>query len=148
MLPKRAKTTIAITAVNNKGPKSEIVLTSNPLLVVDPTSGKKPYKPGRENTEYKIAEKNQLSEAFKISKLLTKVIPAFKVDESLNKLIIAEDTVKRMIKGPIIPRIFMILFRPSSNVIVVQIAIKLDPMIFGILYACSKVAPTPPSMTP
>ena len=91
MLPKRAKTTIAITAVNNKGPKSEIVLTSNPLLVVDPTSGKKPYKPGRENTEYKIAEKNQLSEAFKISKLLTKVIPAFKVDESLNKLIIACD---------------------------------------------------------
>ena len=72
MLPKRAKTTIAITAVNNKGPKSEIVLTSSPLLVVDPTSGKKPYKPGRENTEYKIAEKTNYLKPLKYLSYLLK----------------------------------------------------------------------------
>ena len=148
ILPKRAKTTIPITTVNNKGPKSEIALTSKLLLVVDPTNGKKPYKPGREKTEYRIAEKSQLSEAFKISKLVAKLIPTFKADDSSNKVIIAEDMVKRMITGPIIPRIFIILFKPRSNVIVVQIAIKLDPIKIGILYACSNVAPTPPSMTP
>ena len=79
--PKRARTTIVIELIKRNGPINATPLTSKLLLIVAPTKGKKPYKPGREKTAYKIAEKNQFSEALKISKPSDKIIPSFNDNE-------------------------------------------------------------------
>ena len=75
---------MVIELIKRNGPINATPLTSKLLLIVAPTRGKKPYKPGREKTAYKIAEKNQFSEALKISKPSDKIIPSFNDSESSN----------------------------------------------------------------
>ena len=118
---------MVIELIKRNGPINATPLTSKLLLIVAPTRGKKPYKPGREKTAYKIAEKNQFSEALKISKPSDKIIPSFNDSESSNNVVRAVAKVRITIIGPTTPKISIILFKPSSNVIVAQNAINPDP---------------------
>ncbi len=106
-------------------------MTSKLLLIVVPTRGKKPYKPGREKTAYKIAAKNQFSEAFKISSPPDIRAPSFKANDPSNNVVIAVAKVRTTITGPITPKTSIILFKPSNRVTVAQIAIRPDPNITG-----------------
>jgi len=66
---------MVIALIKSIGPISEILFTSLSFFIVAPTKGKKPKRPGKENTAYRIAEKNQLSDAFNETKLLAFIAP-------------------------------------------------------------------------
>ncbi len=91
---------MVIELIKRNGPINATPLTSKLLLIVAPTRGKKPYKPGREKTAYKIAEKNQFSKSLKNSKPSKKIIPTVYDSESLNNVVRAVTKVRITIIGP------------------------------------------------
>ena len=85
---------MVIAIIKSIGPINEILFTSLSFFIVAPTKGKKPKRPGKENTAYRIAEKNQLPDAFNVTTLLASRAPCLRENDPSNNVIIAVVNVK------------------------------------------------------